>query len=71
MSQVVEIQEDCDDWKRLWSLKTMVIVEKYGDNWKRLWWLKKILHAQKAQKHEDATKQKHENAYKQISDFFH
>ena len=32
---------------------------------------KKILHAQKAQKHEDATKQKHKNANKQISDCFH
>ena len=42
-------KEDCDDWKRLWWLKKIVIIEKDCDtwndcdNWKILWWLKKRL----------------------------
>ena len=29
--------EDCDDWKGLWSLKKIAMIEKDCDNWKRLW----------------------------------
>ena len=37
-----EIQKDCDDWKKLWWLKKIVIIKKDCDkedcdNWKRLW----------------------------------
>ena len=98
-----EIEKDCDNWKRSWWLKTIVIIEKGCDNWKRFW-LKKfmlVLHAcnfssnvnevirvvlnslfflQKdfastkctkiTKSTKDATKQKHKNANKQISDFF-
>ena len=48
VSQVVKrlkktvIKEDCnkedrDNWKKLLSLKKIVIIEKNCDNWKRLW----------------------------------
>ena len=30
-----EIEKDCDNWKRSWWLKTIVIIEKGCDNWKR------------------------------------
>ena len=28
--------EDCDDWKGLWWLKKIAMIEKDCDNWKRL-----------------------------------
>ena len=31
-----EIGKDCNNWKRLWRLKNIVIIEKDCDNWKRL-----------------------------------
>ena len=34
--------EDCDDWKGLWWLKKIAMIEKDCDNWKRLW-LKKFM----------------------------
>ena len=32
-----EIEKDCDDWKRLWWLKKIVMIEKDCDDWKGLW----------------------------------
>ena len=29
-------KEDCDNWKRLWWLKKIVMIEKDCDDWKRL-----------------------------------
>ena len=40
-------KEDCDNWKRLWYLKKIVIIEKDCDYWKRLWWLKRIVMIEK------------------------
>ena len=37
------IEKDCDNWKRLWLLKKILIIEKDCDYWKRLWLLKKIM----------------------------
>ena len=28
--------KDCDNWKRLWWLKNIVMIGKDCDNWKRL-----------------------------------
>ena len=38
----VSDKEDCDDWKRLWWMKNVVMIEKDCDDWKRLW-LKRLL----------------------------
>ena len=35
-------KENCDDWKGLWWLKKIVMIEKNYDGWKKLW-LKKFM----------------------------
>ena len=80
------IEKDCNDWKKLWWLKKIVVKEIYACN-KMLVnaVIKAVLNSlfyfftkrfcmhqkhQKQQKHKDATKQKHKNSNKRISDFF-
>ena len=38
-----EIEKDCNDWKRLWLMKRMVIIEKDRNYWRKLWSFKKIM----------------------------
>ena len=37
------IEKDCNNWKRSWFLKKIVIIDKDFHNWKRSWELKKIM----------------------------
>ena len=37
------IEEYCDNGKRLWWLKKIVIIRGYYDYWKELWWLEGIM----------------------------
>ena len=36
------IEEDCNDGKRLWLLKGIMIIKKYCDYWRVLWSLKNV-----------------------------
>ena len=86
LKRIVMIEKDCDDWKKLWWLKKIVVKEIYACNKMLVnEVIKAVLNSlfyfftkrfrthqkhQKHQKHKDATKQKHKNSNKRISDFF-
>ena len=84
LKKIVVIEKGCDNWKRFWLKKFMLVLHacNFSSNVNEvirvalnsLFFLRKDFARTKSTKiaksTKDATKQKHENANKQISDFF-